>query len=521
MRPLRRPDVLVIIALGLLLTLFAVLRQEFIGDGIRHLPTALETNRPTFGTPRWLLFPVLTWLIVHLLPGAAFNGAIETAIRALLALSVASGITYLAGLNWWLRAERHDAAARAAALLGAGATMPFLVLYSDVAEAQLPAAMAVTALAVCRVRFASGRGGDGTILFTVATIAVASLIYQAVVLSLVFLPLVAPLERFPRRTVAIGIALITLCIPAILIAARMAAGDPVSVALLTTFRGERGDLVRASLTSATPMKWAAALLAGPPQAIVGLWKFQGLPLLARGVVIRDADAFANAARLSLGLGIVGLLAWAAVRTRDWRIAVAALGVVALPILRNQQYTYVKFYLLWPAVVALAMTKLRLRHASAIAIIIVVLNSWLVARTVVEGRGRRADAQTAYVKATASDCYFTMDWGPPFWHTWPGSSAAIISIFWAADEQAAGEQDRVTPAVRDCFCRATSVWTDATVEAGGDVLRLTNQFGYAGLPLSDFLYRREDGFALPTSVTPMFVFSPARQAELCAKARSAG
>ena len=511
-----RSETLVLAAFSLLLVVVAACRQEFIGDGVRHLQGAIESDAPQFGAPRWLLFPALAWLLIHPLAALGVVTGIEPAIQVILALCVLSGIAYVWGLDVWLRAEGCPPQARAAALMMAGSTTPFLVLYSDIAEVQFPAAIVVLALAGCRARFAPDRGGDGTVLVTVAAIALAALLYQGLVLALLFIPLVAPLATLRRKNVLVAAAAIALLVPATMILSRLSAGDGVDTAGLTTFRGERGELVRASLASPTPMKWAAALVAGPPQAVVGLWRFQGLPSIARGVLAHDRDAVTNALRLAVGMGLVVLLGWGVVRTRDWRLVLATLGVVALPVIRNQQYTYSKYYVLFPVVLALASLKLRPKYVAMAAAVTLALNSQLVARQVVEGRARSFDVQQAYRAATSDDCFFTSDWGAPFWHRWPGSSAALISILWAND--GATKDDRVTPALRDCFCRSGRVWTDTTAAATDEVTRLTEYFGATAASVKEFLYRPGDGEAIAENGARIFEYSERRKDELCAVAQ---
>ncbi len=462
------------------------------------------------------VFPALAWALIHPLALIGAVTEVEHAISVLLAVTVAAGIVYLWSLHVWLRAEGCSTQARAAALMVAGAAIPFVTLYSDIAEVQIPAAVVVAALATCRMRFAAGRGGDGTMLATVAAIALASLVYQALALALLFVPLVVPLDRIRRPRVLLAAAAIALCVPVMLIGGRVAAGDELDVAVLTTFAGERGALVRSAMSRPALLKWAAALVAGPPQAIVGLWKFQGLSLLAEGLRAGDPASMLNFARLMVGVVLFAVLGWAVLRVRDWRLVIAALAVVAVPVLRNQQYTYAKFFVLWPVVLALASVKLRPRHAAAAAALILTLNSSLLARHVAEGRHRYSDASRVYRTATSNDCFFTTDWGAPFPYLWPGSDAALISIFWAMDEQAAGA-DRMTAAMRGCFCESQNVWTNATVEASGELTRLTGHFGYAEIPVTDFLFRPGDGSAVDNSAR-IFVYSAERQAGLCAVAR---
>jgi hypothetical protein len=284
------------------------------------------------------------------------------------------------------------------------------------------------------------------------------------------------------------------------------------MAVLTTLRGESGARVRSSLGAPTPLKWAAALAAGPPQAIVGLWKFQGLPAMARAVVAHDPDAATNAARLGVGLALLAIFGWMVWRTRDWRIAIAALGVVMLPMIRNHQYTYSKFYILWPVLVALASLKLRPRYVAGAAAVALTLNMLLVTRQIVEGRTRYADVVHAYRSATPTECFFTSDWSAPFGYRWPGSSAALISILWANDTAMSG--DYVTPALRDCFCRAGQVWTNTTAAAADEVTRLTEHFSATAASAGDFLLRPGDGESMGAGVAGLFVYSEERKQELC-------
>jgi hypothetical protein len=506
-----------LLALASLLALIAASRQEFIGDGVRHLGHAIASDVPGIGSPRWLLFPALSWLLVHPLAVGGLVTGTEGAIRVMLVFSVVAGVAYLWSVERWLRAEGASANSRAAALLAAGSAIPFLTLYSDIAEVQIPASLVVFALAMCRARFAANRGGHATILFTVAAIALASLVYQALALALLFVPLVAPIKLMLRPKVFVSAAALVMCVPAAMILGRMAAGDVSHVAVLTTFLGEQDALVRSWMARAAPLKWAAALVAGPPQAIVGLWKFHGLPALATGLAGGDPDAIVNSVRLGIALVIGATLGWAIVRTRDWRLIVAAASIVVVPVIRNQQYTYSKFFVLWPLVIALAAVKLRPRAAAAIAAVMLVLNTSLIARQVLEGRARYSGVLEAYRTATTEDCFFTSDWGPPFGHRWPGSSVALISIFWATGEDGV-TGERVEAALEDCFCRSRRVWTDTTAQAAGDVARLADHFQYRVVPLADFPAREGDGSAVAATPAHMFVYSATRKRELCAVAR---
>jgi len=134
----------------MLLVATAMLRQEFLGDGVRHL-TTIGANDIQIGEPRWLLFPVLARLWVRLLSALGVVHGAESSLRALLALCVAAGIAFLGCLLIWLRVECEEPSRRTAALLLAGSCAPSLMLFSDIAEPQLAAALVVAGLAFARI----------------------------------------------------------------------------------------------------------------------------------------------------------------------------------------------------------------------------------------------------------------------------------------------------------------------------------------------------------------------------------
>jgi hypothetical protein len=513
--PVARDEVIAGAALSLLLIGIAVLRQEFIGDGVRHIHPAIAFDAPPIGAPRWLLFPAVSWVAVHPLASAGLVTSIEAGIRVLLLLSVLSGIVYLWSVDLWLRADGCSARSRAAAMVLAASTIPFLSLYSDITEVQIAAALVVAALAIARARTAAGRAGEGTVISLVAAIATAALVYQALILALAFIPLVVSLETIRRPRALLLSAAIVICVPAIMIASRIAAGDGSQVALVTTFLGERSLAVRSSMAKLEPLKWMAALVAGPPQAVVGLWHFEGLRMLAAGLSHQATlpASLGNLARLALGGIFITVLVWAIVRTRDWRLAVALMAVVALPVIRNQQYTSNKFFVFWPALLALASTKFRSRHVMAAALLVLALNGWIVGRDVLNGRARYSQMTELYREATPDTCFFTSDWSAPFPYLWPGSTSAIISSLWVgADSE--NIPHPLTASLQRCFCNSSRVWTDTTVENAQTIAGLIDHFHYREVPVGRVLFRPGDGLLIgPPGI---FSYSPVRQSELCAQ-----
>src|SRR5438552_469122 len=63
--PLTRPEAFALLGLSALLIAAACVRQQFIGDGVRHLQSAISSSHPLIGAPRWLLFPTLAWVLIH------------------------------------------------------------------------------------------------------------------------------------------------------------------------------------------------------------------------------------------------------------------------------------------------------------------------------------------------------------------------------------------------------------------------------------------------------------------------
>jgi hypothetical protein len=510
-----RAETLTLLALGVVLVAVAVLRQDFIGDGVRHVQPAMASSHPPIGVPRWLLFPALAWALIHPLVWAGLISNVESAIGVLLSASVVAGIVYLIAIRVWLRAAGYNPARRTAALVLAAATMPFFVLYTDIAEVQIAAALIVLALAVTRSRTADGTLSDAAVLVLLVVIAAGTLVYQGLIVAIAFVPLVVPPEKIHQKRILIGGVLILSLIPLTMIVARTMSGERTRLAVEMTLAGEANADARSSMGRATPLKWAAALFAGPPQAIIRLTNFQGLPLVARDLQsgATRLAAIGDIARLAAGLLMFWVIVFLVVRTRDWRLALALAAVVALPTIRNSQYTYHKFYVFWPALMALASTKAPAKLVVSAAAIVLVLNASLLARDVAAGRRFHSEMETLYRSADPATCFFTSGWGAPFPYLWPGSTAAIISDLWRPSTDQAAPQP-LTASVRHCFCDASRVWTDTSSDEAQNVDRLLSQFKYRGAPVVDLLYTPADGFPANAHSPRIFIYTAARQADLC-------
>lgn len=481
-------DSLVLGGLVLVLILTAAARRDFLGDGVRHLPAALS-SAPHLGEARWLLFPTILFFLVRPLASLGVVQGAEAAIQPFLWASVASGALFLFSLRAWLRAECDDSARRAAALLLAGSCAPFLTLFSDISEPQVAAAIALAGLAYARVRRDDPARAQAGALVAIGAIASAALIYQGTILALGMLPLVTSRDTLTRRRVLGALGAAILLVPAVILTAQIAAGIPPALAVATTAGGERNPLARSFMVSSAPTKYVAALVAGPPQGIVAIRDFGGLSALLTALNEPDAQAAslaaANVSRLLLGCVIVWTLFAAGARHREWQVLAAAGILLILPVLRNQQYAYPKFFVLWPVPVALLALRHRARIVAFAALIVLVSNVWLLAESVRRGRRMYSSVHQSYQHATPTTCWLTSGWAPPLWYLWPGTTTNILGIL-ATGTDPAVQSRLLTQSLRRCFCESGAVWTDTTGGDSANVASLSRHFDYSAVDLTTIL-----------------------------------
>ena len=501
------PDLLVLLGIAALLMIAGWMRREFLGDGVRHLHVILSDRiRP--GEPRWLLFPPVATVWVRVLSAVGMPGGPEPALRALVVLSVASGILFLVCVRAWLRSESSDNARIAAALLLAGSCAPVLFLFSDIAEPQVAAAIAATGLAYARVWRDDETRAPAAMLCAVGAIAAASLIYQGMMLALGMLPLVISRRTVSRRHVLVASGTAVLAVITTMIAAQMSTGTSALAAASAVVQGERNPLMRSMMAVPSPWKYLAVVMAGPPQGIVALQNYSGLRALASVVASGNWVAITNLILLLLGFVVTGMLLVTGVRDRRWRVLAAAAIILVLPVIRNQQYAYVKFYILWPIPVGLLAVGCRARMSFVTATIVLAANAWLLSQQIQQGRDHYRDARVTYANATPSTCWLTSGWTPPFAYLWPGSATTILGTL-ATGTDPESQRAALTASLQHCFCDSERVWTDTTSRDAEVVRSIAGHFDYTAVDLGSVLIdpKEADGNPIPGVV---MYSNPARE-----------
>ena len=479
---------MVFLALVALLIVAALLRREFLGDGVRHLPAVLSDHLQ-FGEPRWVLFPAIAHLWIQALSRLGLVSGSESALEAMLALSVASGVLFLAAIRVWLRHDCKDADRRSAALLLAGGCAPVLILFSDIAEPQLAAAVLVAGLAYARIHRDDPIHARSAALWAVGLIAVASLIYQGTILALGMLPLVVSGNHVSRRQLVIAAVCAVVAVGLAMTIIQVSSGASTASAIATVVGGEQNPLTRSLMGSHSLSKYLVAAIAGPPQGIVALDSYGGLRALAAALQSANRQIAASAARnlagLLSGLVVTAMLVVTGVRQRQWRVLIAAAILLTLPIVRNQQYGYVKFYVLWPIPVALVASRCTARTTAAAASFVLALNLWVVGGELLRGRENSRVARAAYATATPATCWLTSGWTPPFAYLWPGTATPILGIL-ATGSRPEIQRQVLTTSLKRCFCESDAVWTDSTSRDAAIVQSIASHFNYDRYVLSRVL-----------------------------------
>ncbi len=523
----RNPDLLAIALWLGLCALAGFSRREFTGDGVRHLLPILQFGHPRLGEPRWLLFPVFLFGLLRPLVSLRVLATVEGMTRAMMVLTLAAAAVYVGALRSWLVARQIPAARRAGALLMAGFTAGLLYAATDLMEPIFAAALAMLGLAAAARREGNPAATDSdrcrSALIAVSAIALASFLYQGVILAIALLPLaVSRRTLFDRRTIAGSIAIL-VAVPLVTTAILALGGNTVTHALERFSKGEENPLYRSYLKRPGVAPYVVALVAGPPQGVLELADFHGLNGLVKG--LNNLENLIALLRLTIGFTAVWGFVLMAIRRRQLAIVVAVSGLLVLPVVRHQQYGYIKYYVMLPAILAVAAADLRPRAVIALAALFAFLNGGLLVARIARDRRVYEARVRLYEQASSSDCWMTMGWGPSIGFRWPGSVCAVLgSLSGGAgndpESVIAQSHQQLSDCLRRCFCDAAVVYTDDMTEDGRALLADTaRHFQFTSMDLGRTLLLPGEGVLRSTVPDTRTVYAYPRPAQerICALA----
>jgi len=523
-----RPDWLFIAAWTIMALFFASQRKYFIGDGIRHVSGMMTQSHPHLGEPRWLLFPAL---LFGLLKPWMLLGWIHSTAEALTffaCLSALASSLYLAGLNRWLTAAEVSPMRRTAALMAAAFCSVILTLACDTSEPMIPAACCVWILGTLAQKSKASNPSffHRDLLISVALLSIMILIHQTVFVAFFFLPLAvgwAPLRNKSLWPWLIAIPWIVG--GAILGILAGIQHITIADALNRMFLLYRNPIHMTWLRSGFFKGLLLTVLGGFPQAVVSVPGMKGFLYILSGMKQGQANAWDQAGRMILGFMIVWGSALWVIRRRRWDIGIAWLSLFILPLIWNQVYSYHKFYLLFPILLAFAIARLPTRWGLGFALLLMGLNGFPFLHALYEGRAWYTASVPLYQHASPRTYWLTSGWEPDFPYLWPGPTCALLRSLAkpsAAEDKSALTRERTgefTQCLLHAFCDGDTVWTDDWTPQNSEQIEKTAAFhGLSSEWISTSVWQESnpDATVALSSQRALHSFSPALQKSICEK-----
>jgi hypothetical protein len=527
------PDLVVLAGWWTLIVAIGFLRTDFCGDGLRHLPALLQSARPHLGEPRWLLFPALLYLLLR--PAVALGLVHDVAGLAhlMMAATVAAAGIYLLAVRACLTALGLPPGRRAIGLLAAGGSAGLLLAATDLMEPIFGATLVAVGLAAAARRAAAPGASAGdrrlALLVAVTAVAAATLLYQGLLLGLGLIPLVVPLRTLWDRRAWVPAALILAAVPLLMIGVPAANGNSLRHAVERALVAEENPLYRSYLAKPGLTPYLVALVAGLPHGIVSLGEHHGF----HGVLADLHDpatrrpALAILLRLGFSMVILAALALAAWRRRDWALLCSFAALAVLPVVRTQEYGYLKFFILMPIVLAFGAARAPKLAAAAVATLVLGLNAAPLVAGLPAQRQLYDDRVAVYRRADAHSCWLTTAWIPRISFRWPGTVCPVLgSLASGAGEdpasvEAAGRA-ALTACLEDCFCRSSAVFTDDMIDANARplVADSARHFAYAAVDLQAVVLPlvRAEIVSRPGATPPVYRYPPGEQRRRCGLVR---
>jgi hypothetical protein len=521
-------DLWVVAAWCALIVFVGFTRFDYTGDGLRHLPAIVGGVGFHLGEPRWLLFPGFLYLLLRPFVVLGIAPDVESLAHVMMGATVLCGAAYMLSLRVCLVAARVEPRRRAAALALAGASAGLLLASTDLMEPIFGAALIVCGLGWSARRAsrpdATPAALRRTLYVALGLIAVATLMYQGLILAVGLLPLVFPRAVLRDRRALVPSLLILAAVPLVMVGALMLGGDTLGHALARALKGEENVLYSAMNRKPGLGSRVVALVGGPPQGIVVLRDFHGVKGLLAG--LRGGAGRGAAIKTLAVFGLGGLIVLSglvsAVRRRDRAVLIAFGVMMLLPVVRSAQYGYLKYYIFMAVIVAFGAARARPSIVAALAVVVALINVGPVLTGVSAARHLYTEQMKVYARADAQSCWVSSGWIPPYSFRWPGRICGMLAHLSSGHAQTEAEVEAaarasLTACLEACFCHSSAVYIneDMTEPAAPYLAAEQQLFQYTDIDLGELVLPEARGERVsPAGSYPVYRYPSADQLRIC-------
>jgi hypothetical protein len=477
------PDNVLLAAFLLIFLVIGLRRLDYAGDGIRHLDHILQSNRPALGEPRWILFPLLLFAILKPFAAAGIIHSAQQAAKVFCLFNITCGFAYLVCLRAWLR--DLPAVRRAAVLLLAGGSYAFLTLATDTIEPTPAALLAVAGLTLAR--FHDGFSEGRRLTIAAVSLALASLIYQGLLLGFFFLPAIFPFSFLTFRQIGLRVASAALAVPLITILLLSIGGDTPWNAARRFRLGASNTAESQQYSRVSAKNMAGVAIVGPAYAFANIPDLRGLTgtisLLRHRKTAFDGVSGA-ATWFCAAVAIIASMILLVFK-RQFALLFAFAGMMVLPAIRMSQYSYMKYYVLLPLLVVLVVPRLGVHFAypACLGALLLISNFAQIWTQRLESETLRQQlARELYPRIPQGSCFLTNGWGPPV-PDWRGDSVAWAHILNSGNaesqqENAKANTQLLRQRLTNLFCTCPAVVTDTFIQP--NLASLQQELSYFGL-----------------------------------------
>jgi hypothetical protein len=496
-------DKLLIATVFVILCFLGLQRLDYAGDGMLHLYHILQSNYPRVGEPRWLLFPLLLFLVVKPLALAGLIHTTDQAAKVFAIFNVILGTIYLICLRRWL--SDFPASRRAAVLLLVAASYVFLVMATDTIEPTLAAVIAVIGLTFAR--FHPGLSDRVRLTAATATLALASLVYQGLLFGLFFLPAIFPWSLLTSRQMLLRIAMITLTVPCVVIILLSLTGDSPWNAARRFAQGEANVMASNEYSKISLKNVIGVTIVGPTYAFASIPELRGLSGSLKLLRARETalDGIRGVAAWSCMAAAIAFAIIVLALRKEFKLLFAYAGMLMLPMIRMNQYGYPKYYVLLPLLVVLAVPRLGISFIFwLLGGLLFVSNTTQIYAEISQSKLLRSEvARDLYPQIPHGTCFLTNGWKPsvpgpnhaqrgsPVLSDWDNNSVAWPHIIYAGNMSQRGiniaQSEQLRLHLTNLFCTCSAVVTDSFIEPNLITLQqeLSN-FGIVNIPISQLV-----------------------------------